>query len=929
MLSYFEDLTEQNENNEWLESLVANINTIKERGTVVAFKIIDIKRGGFLIKIEGMYGYTPFNLMPWTYPYPQCWEAAFLYLQGASFLGKVVETEKKAEGIGFYRIYVDATATPFLNAELLFHTEYKGVVVRKMAFGLIVDIGYHFEWECGSLCGFLHQSSFFDIETFRLCEPGQTIAVNYAGKNEHGLIFKLDERTNLQSKPLEVSVSWKSDTGLLFFTKDGYKVKIPINRSIYGDKTSWIRKAVRLLRDGEIIICEVLELVASNRLFIVKWLPTEEFEEKVNWFFETSKTYKGKRVQAKVSKNENNVIDLTIEDRYKAIVSASETIYGENNSWLDEAVKHWEDGELINCRVLDIIFRNRNFVVKLLAKNEFEEYIGKTVPVRVCRNEAGELSFIAENTFDAVIPLDKNIYKGTEGLIKFSMLFWEDGEVIDCKVINVEIYSNVFVVRLPVENIEKMRENQDVVPLKIIEIKKGGFLVKMSNLCALVPFNLMPWSYYQAQYWEAVAPSLQGKTFQGKFFDMYRTPDNSGIFRLFADATPTKLTEPELKINENYQGIVILKKAFGVFIDIGYHFNWACGTLRGLIHKSKFSGQEAFNNCEPGHTLTVNYFGKNEQGLCFTMPGYIDLYTKYAGKKVSIKTIRNWDGSLSFKAEEKYTAIIPITKNIYEEKKDFIIEAVSYLSNGETIECQVIDVKENSDIFVVKWLFEDAFKRYTGKKVRVRVCRKDEENVGFVAEDKYKAIMPIKKNIYGEKISVLKKLMKQWADGTIINCEVLEADYENELFSVKLLQNQELENYVGTILPVKVFINEEQNPEFSVLDKYKAEMPIKRAIYGCLAEVKNVVQNLKDGDILNCEVLEVETYSELFVIKCIEKINAIGDERLPEHIKPHVEVKVVGKIDLDAINQRKKVKNEEIRDKNEDKNEEIKDKNEE
>ena len=342
-----------------------------------------------------------------------------------------------------------------------------------------------------------------------------------------------------------------------------------------------------------------------------------------------------------------------------------------------------------------------------------------------------------------------------------------------------------------VEDIDIIREEGILVPFKIVDVKKGGFLVVVKDHYGFVPFNLMPWNYYLAKYWEPVAMSLKTETFYGKILEIYRT-DNNEISRIYIDARMSPLAKADLCINEDYQGIVMFKKPFGVFIDIGYHFKWKCGSLKGLVHQSKFPNPESFDLCEPGQIINVNYFGRNEQGLCFTVEGYVDLYTKYAGKKVWVRVIRNWDGSLSFRAEDRYKTIMPITKSIYEEKKDLVIDSVKYLSDGEIIDCEVLDIKEYADVFVVKWFSQSAFKKYIGKTLQVKVCRKEDGELDFLIFDRYKAEMSLEIDIY-ENPDLVKSTIDSWRDSEIVNCEVLDVDLDKEQFLIKWLP-QETEN---------------------------------------------------------------------------------------------------------------------------------------
>ena len=42
------------------------------------------------------------------------------------------------------------------------------------------------------------------------------------------------------------------------------------------------------------------------------------------------------------------------------------------------------------------------------------------------------------------------------------------------------------------------------------------------------------------------------------------------------------------------KGVIINKTNYGIFVDIGYNFNWWCGSLVGMLHKSNFENEELF-----------------------------------------------------------------------------------------------------------------------------------------------------------------------------------------------------------------------------------------------------------------------------------------------------------------------------------------------
>jgi len=69
--------------------------------------------------------------------------------------------------------------------------------------------------------------------------------------------------------------------------------------------------------------------------------------------------------------------------------------------------------------------------------------------------------------------------------------------------------------------------------------------------------------------------------------------------------------------------------------------------------------------------------------------------------------------------------------------------------------------------------------------------------------------------------------------------------------------------------------------------------------------VKETMTSLTDGEHIDCVVLDVDIYTEQFVIKYLLKEQI---ERLPNTELPEVNLKVIGKIELKEMNQRTRPK---------------------
>lgn len=163
------------------------------------------------------------------------------------------------------------------------------------------------------------------------------------------------------------------------------------------------------------------------------------------------------------------------------------------------------------------------------------------------------------------------------------------------------------------DEIEKHKLNQDTLPFKIVEAKNSGFLAKVKGLYAFIGFNYMPWKYDTVDEWKAMAPSLTGNTFMCNIVDVNR--DNN---RVTLNGDVPQFDKAELTPGKKYIGLIIKIAKYGVFIDIGYHFDWKYGSLRGLLHKSLLAENEKMYDFVVGQEImTVYQEHKDEGSLTF------------------------------------------------------------------------------------------------------------------------------------------------------------------------------------------------------------------------------------------------------------------------------------------------------------------------
>lgn len=253
--------------------------------------------------------------------------------------------------------------------------------------------------------------------------------------------------------------------------------------------------------------------------------------------------------------------------------------------------------------------------------------------------------------------------------------------------------------------IEACRLNFDTLPFKIVRLKNLGFLTKVLGLYSYIPFNHMPWKYYSSDAWIAIAPSLIGKKFYCKIHKVDK--DQNAII---LNGELFQFKKAELVIGEEYKGLVINKTDFGVFVDIGYHFDWKYGSLTGLLHKSQLSDNEKMEDFTLGQKINTIYVCANDSGqfvFCNNqekIDWQLGKPQDMVGQTIWAKVIRKPDSNavdLLIKGRYKAT----IDKNAYDLTywKE-IKRAKAELKNGEIINCEVTGFNDKNRTLKINWL---------------------------------------------------------------------------------------------------------------------------------------------------------------------------------------------------------------------------------
>jgi hypothetical protein len=256
-------------------------------------------------------------------------------------------------------------------------------------------------------------------------------------------------------------------------------------------------------------------------------------------------------------------------------------------------------------------------------------------------------------------------------------------------------------------NVKNAFINQENLTFQIVEPKEKGFLVKVSGLFAYVYFKHFGWPYPSIEFWKNVSNSIIGNFFTGKIYSVEENPISVQI-----DAKEQEFKNPNLEKYSKYRGIILQKTRYGFFVDLGFHFNWKCGSILGLIHISTFINKSEYENWKVGDEIETLFQGYNENNQPILRNNFERGKWSNGEMKRLIGTIQ--EVSVIFNENEKteyyvlgeHKATVPIKKEFYPNFRTTAKKYTYGLKNGEIIECEIIKINRKKDSFVLKLIIE-------------------------------------------------------------------------------------------------------------------------------------------------------------------------------------------------------------------------------
>lgn len=257
-----------------------------------------------------------------------------------------------------------------------------------------------------------------------------------------------------------------------------------------------------------------------------------------------------------------------------------------------------------------------------------------------------------------------------------------------------------------VTELEEQRFNFESLPFKIIEFKKSGFLVKVNGLFGFISIYHMPWKYNDKELWATVAPYLIDKVFFCKVHKIDKDP-----IAIIVNGEIPQFKKLELVIGDEYTGVILKNTDYGIFVDIGKHFDWRCGSIVGLMHKTQILINTDLKDYATGQEITAIYLGLNDKNQYLfsndrdKADWYMGIPQGLVGDVTWAKVIR--DASIfAFLILGKYKAKLTIDKNHSAKYKRRLKQEKKELRNGQIINCEILGANESHRILTFKWLGE-------------------------------------------------------------------------------------------------------------------------------------------------------------------------------------------------------------------------------
>lgn len=262
-----------------------------------------------------------------------------------------------------------------------------------------------------------------------------------------------------------------------------------------------------------------------------------------------------------------------------------------------------------------------------------------------------------------------------------------------------------------VQKFERLMAGGKDLPFVIKAVKRNGIFVRVHQFHAFVPYKNMPWIYPHKAYWQIVLPHLKKRRFYACVDHFIKAP-----LSIKLDASIPQFQHQPLIRMQTYRGIVLDRIQSNFLVELGYHFNWSCGSITAMLPFSRCHMNTIQNKSE-GHFIDVLFEGNNarqEPQVSDVNEHAVPLseeMRQLLGKTVDVLVLRNGHQGPDFLVERKCRGQLVACEQQYGVNASRIQSAMKRLVHHEIISCQVIGFNRSKGLLVLHWPLREALQR--------------------------------------------------------------------------------------------------------------------------------------------------------------------------------------------------------------------------
>lgn len=239
--------------------------------------------------------------------------------------------------------------------------------------------------------------------------------------------------------------------------------------------------------------------------------------------------------------------------------------------------------------------------------------------------------------------------------------------------------------------------NKENVAFKIVATTEKGFSVKVGGLFAFVSYYHFCWAYPSTKFWQHAAKHLVGSFFTGKIYKLTVAPISIQI-----NASQQQFSNKHLKRYNAYTGVILQKTTYGVFVDVGVHFNWEFGSLLGLVHKDNLLNPADYNSYTVGYKITTEFqgFDENEQLVLGDNRERAKWWNGDLAKLIN--TTQNATVLINNKNQAEFYVLGKYKAIVFTKPKTNKKSPTQNYKNGEIIPCKILNISKRKYCFVIE-----------------------------------------------------------------------------------------------------------------------------------------------------------------------------------------------------------------------------------